>query len=157
MNASDLRRMSMGALLGVGKGSVHDPRLVVVRYNGGVPNDAPLALVGKGITFATGGISIKPSSNMWYMKADISGAAAVAGTVYAAAKRGGDLNIVGVMAMAENMPSQDAIRPGDVLTTMSGKTNEVINTDAEGRLVLSDAVRYAQDEFDPDYWSILQR
>lgn len=149
MGLSELRRRNMGGLIGVGQGSIHDPRLIVVTYNGGARGDAPVALVGKGITFDTGGISLKPNTGQWYMKSDLSGAAAVAGTVYAAAKRGAEMNIVGVMAMAENMPASDAIRPGDVLTTTSGQTIEVMSTDAEGRLVLADAVRYVQDETNP--------
>lgn len=150
LGVSDMKRYNMGALMGVGQGSIHDPKLVIVTYNGGKSGDAPLALVGKGITFDTGGISIKPNTNQWMMKADLSGAAAVAGAVYAAAQRGEKINLVGVMAMAENMPARDAIRPGDVLETMSGKTIEVISTDAEGRLVLADAVRYTQDKFNPE-------
>lgn len=149
LDADAIRARGMGALMGVGQGSIHDPRLLVVEYEGGDGDDAPIALVGKGVTFDTGGISIKPSENMWYMKSDLSGAAAVAGTVLAAAKRGADINVVGVMPLAENMPSQDAIRPGDVLTSMSGKTVEVLNTDAEGRLLLLDAVHYAQEEHEP--------
>ena len=149
LDADAIRERGMGALMGVGQGSIQDPRLMVVEYSGGADGEAPIALVGKGITFDTGGISIKPSENMWYMKADMSGAAAVAGTVLAAAKRGAPINIVGVMPLAENMPSQDAIRPGDVLTSMSGKTVEVLNTDAEGRLLLLDAVHYAQEEYAP--------
>ncbi len=149
LGVREMTRYNMGALMGVGKGSVHDPRLVVVEYTGDRSGTAPIALVGKGITFDTGGISIKGNSGMWAMKSDLSGAAAVAGAVYAAAKRGENINLVGVMAMAENMPAEDAIRPGDVLETMSGKTIEVMSTDAEGRLVLADGVRYAQDEFEP--------
>jgi len=149
MEMAELKRRNMGALVGVGQGSINDPRLIVVTYNGGARNEDPIALVGKGITFDTGGISLKPNSGQWLMKSDLSGAAAVAGTVYSAAMRGADVNLVGVMAMAENMPSQDAIRPGDVLKTMSGKTIEVMSTDAEGRLVLSDAVSYVQQEHDP--------
>ena len=151
LGTREMARQNMGALMGVGQGSIHDPRLVVVIYNGGAADAPPIALVGKGITFDTGGISLKPNTGQWQMKSDLSGAAAVAGTIYAAAKRGEKINLVGVMAMAENMPADDAIRPGDVLETMSGKTIEVISTDAEGRLVLADAVRYAQDEFEPSF------
>ncbi|MBL4854133.1 MAG: leucyl aminopeptidase [Robiginitomaculum sp.] len=149
MGVSQMKRHNMGALLGVGQGSIHDPRLVIVSYMGGAKDEAPIALAGKGITFDTGGISIKPNTGQWQMKSDLSGAAAVAGTLYATAMRGDKVNLVGVMAMAENMPSRDAIRPGDVLTTMSGKTIEVMSTDAEGRLVLADAVTYVQKEYDP--------
>lgn len=149
LDESDLEAWGMGALLGVGQGSLNPPRLLIARYNGDRRNSPPVALVGKGVTFDTGGISIKPNENMWQMKADLSGAAAVAGAVYAAASRGEEINLVGVMPLAENMPSQNAIRPGDVLTTLSGKTIEILNTDAEGRLILSDAVTYAQQEFEP--------
>ena len=149
LEADEIRERGMGALMGVGHGSIHDPRLLVVEYQGAARDDAPIALVGKGITFDTGGISIKPNNGMWYMKSDLSGAAAVAGAVLAAAKRGEEINVVGVMPLAENMPSQDAIRPGDVLRTMSGKTIEIMSTDAEGRLLLADAVYYAQQEFSP--------
>src|SRR6056297_433013 len=149
LDADAIRERGMGALMGVGQGSIHDPRLLVIEYRGADDEEAPVALVGKGITFDTGGISLKPNENMWYMKSDLSGAAAVAGAVLAAAKRGEDINVVGLMPLAENMPSQDAIRPGDVLTTMSGKTVEIMSTDAEGRLLLIDAVYYAQVEFEP--------
>jgi len=149
MGLSQMKRNNMGALIGVGQGSVHDPRLIIVTYMGGARGAAPIALVGKGITFDTGGISLKPNKGQWAMKSDLSGAAAVAGTLYAVAKRGDKVNLVGVMAMAENMPSGDAIRPGDVLKTMSGTTIEVMSTDAEGRLVLSDAITYVQKEYDP--------
>jgi len=149
MGVAQMQRHNMGALLGVGQGSIHDPRLVIVSYMGGAEDEAPIALAGKGITFDTGGISIKPNSGQWQMKSDLSGAAAVAGTLYAVAKRGDKVNVVGVMAMAENMPARDAIRPGDVLTTMSGKTIEVMSTDAEGRLVLADAITYVQKQYDP--------
>ena len=149
LDAEEIRERGMGALMGVGQGSIHDPRLLIVEYRGGARNDAPIALVGKGVTFDTGGISIKPSGDMWYMKSDMSGAAAVAGAVLAAAGRGEAINVVGLMPLAENMPSQDAIRPGDVLRSMSGRTVEVLNTDAEGRLLLLDAVHYAQEEYQP--------
>lgn len=149
LDEDDMERRDMGALLGVGLGSVNESRLLVINYQGAGRDDAPIALVGKGVTFDTGGISIKPSENMWRMKADLSGAAAVAGTMLAAASRGEEINLVGVMPLAENMPAADAIRPGDVLTTMSGKTIEILNTDAEGRLILADAVSYAQEEYEP--------
>ncbi len=149
LGVADMKRYNMGALMGVGQGSIHDPRLVVVSYTGAGSDKDPIALVGKGITFDTGGISLKPNAGQWLMKSDLSGAAAVAGAVYAAAARGEAVNLVGVMAMAENMPASDAIRPGDVLETMSGKTIEVMSTDAEGRLVLADAVTYTQDKFEP--------
>lgn len=149
LDVKDMKKHNMGALMGVGKGSVHDPRMLVIEYNGAGDKSAPIALVGKGITFDTGGVSLKRNNGMWAMKSDLSGAAAVAGTMLAIASRGEKVNVVGLMPLAENMPSGDAIRPGDVLTTMQGTTIEIISTDAEGRLILADAVRYAQDEFKP--------
>ncbi|MGB3727450.1 MAG: leucyl aminopeptidase family protein [Glaciecola sp.] len=149
LDADDIKKLGMGALAGVGQGSIHDPRLLVINYKGADKSEQPIALVGKGITFDTGGISIKPSNNMWYMKSDLAGAASVAGTMYAMAKRGEKANVVGVMPLAENMPSQDAIRPGDVLETMKGVSIEIMSTDAEGRLILADAVYYAQQQYQP--------
>lgn len=149
LGVKDMQKHNMGALLGVGLGSIHEPKLLVIEYTGTSKNSAPIALVGKGITFDTGGISIKPNSGMWAMKSDLSGAAAVAGTMLAAAARGEKVNLVGLMPLAENMPAGNAIRPGDVLNTMQGTTIEIISTDAEGRLILADAVRYAQDQYKP--------
>jgi leucyl aminopeptidase len=149
LDVKDMKKHKMGAFIGVGKGSVNEPRLVIIEYTGASKNQAPIALAGKGITFDTGGISIKSNSGMWAMKSDLSGAAAVAGTMYAIASRGENVNVVGLMAMAENMPSGDAIRPGDVLETMQGTSIEIISTDAEGRLVLSDTVYYAQQKYKP--------
>ncbi|MCG7549916.1 leucyl aminopeptidase [Pseudoalteromonas sp. Of7M-16] len=149
LKVRDMKKHQMGAILGVGQGSIHEPRMLVIQYRGGAKNEAPIALVGKGITFDTGGISLKKNSGMWQMKSDLSGAAAVAGTMLAVASRGEKVNLVGVMPLAENMPAEDAIRPGDVLKTMQGTTIEIISTDAEGRLLLADAVRYTQDEFKP--------
>lgn len=150
LDVRDMKKHNMGALLGVGQGSIHEPRLLVINYEGADDDEkAPIALVGKGITFDTGGISLKKNDGMWAMKSDLSGAAAVAGTMLAVAARGEKVNLVGLMPLAENMPAEDAIRPGDVLKTMQGTTIEIISTDAEGRLILADAVRYAQDEFKP--------
>lgn len=149
LSVSEMQRLTMGALLGVGQGSVHEPKLLVVEYRGGIKGGAPIVLAGKGITFDTGGTSLKPNNGMWAMKSDMSGAGAVAGAVYASAKRGEKVNLVGVMPLAENMPGPDAIRPGDVLETMKGTTIEIISTDAEGRLILADAVYYAQQSFQP--------
>ncbi|MCF2860317.1 aminopeptidase [Pseudoalteromonas sp. SMS1] len=149
LNVRDMKKRGMGAILGVGLGSIHEPRMLVIHYRGSAKKAAPIALVGKGITFDTGGISLKKNSGMWQMKSDLSGAAAVAGALLAVASRGENVNLVGVMPLAENMPAEDAIRPGDVLTTMQGTTIEIISTDAEGRLLLADAVRYTQDEFKP--------
>lgn len=149
LKVRDMRNNNMGALMGVGQGSIHDPRMLVIEYNGADDETAPIAIVGKGITFDTGGISLKPNSGMWGMKSDLSGAAAVAGTVLAVAQRGEKINLVGFMPLAENMPAEDAIRPGDVLNTMQGTTIEIISTDAEGRLILADAVTYAQQKYKP--------
>ncbi len=149
LDENDLKRLGMGAHLGVGSGSSRPPRLLIVEYRGG--GDSPtLALAGKGITFDTGGVSLKRNDTMWMMKGDMTGAGVVTATVLAAARRGASANIVSLAALAENMPSGTAIRPGDVLTTMSGKTIEIRSTDAEGRLVLADAVHYAQVEYEPD-------
>lgn len=149
LDETDLRRLGMGAHLGVGSGSSRPPRLLIIEYMAG--GDRPLlALAGKGITFDTGGISIKKNDGMWRMKGDMTGAAVVTASALAAARRGAKVNLVSLAALAENMPSGTAIRPGDVLTSMSGKTIEISSTDAEGRLVLSDAVHYAQAEYAPE-------
>jgi leucyl aminopeptidase len=140
--------MGMGGMIGVGQGSTRPPRLLAVSYRG-AGTAAPIACVGKGITFDTGGISIKPADGMWRMRYDMSGAAACMGSVLAQARRGAPVNMVGVAALAENMPDGNAIRPGDVLTSMSGKTMEILNTDAEGRIVLADAVWWAQEVYKP--------
>ena len=149
LDEKDMQKLSMGAHLGVGSGSSRPPRLLVVEYMAGDDNPT-LALAGKGITFDTGGISIKRNDNMWRMKGDMTGAAVVIANVLAAARREASVNVIALAALAENMPSGTAIRPGDVLTSMSGKTIEISSTDAEGRLVLSDAVYYAQVEYAPD-------
>jgi leucyl aminopeptidase len=137
-----LREKGMGGVLGVASGSVQEPRFIVMRYSG-AGNEPPLALVGKGITFDTGGISIKPADNMGEMKGDMTGAAAVISAMSAIARLRPAINVIAVAPCTENMPSGSAVKPGDVLKTMSGKTIEVINTDAEGRLVLSDALTYS--------------
>ena len=145
-----MERLGMGSLLGVGRGSERPPRLLVVRYRGqGAPEGGPVVLVGKGITFDTGGISIKPSANMGNMKMDMSGAAGVTGAVLSLARSGAPVDVVAVAALAENMPDGRAIRPGDVLTAMNGRTIEVISTDAEGRLVLADALVWAERNLNP--------
>ncbi len=149
LDEDDLERLGMGAHLGVGIGSSRPPRLLIIEYRAG-GSDPLVALAGKGITFDSGGMSLKPNDNMWMMKADMTGAAVVTATTLAAARRGARVNIVALAALAENLPSGTAIRPGDVLTTMSGKTIEIRSTDAEGRLVLSDAVHYAQAEYSPE-------
>jgi leucyl aminopeptidase len=143
-----MEKLGMGALLGVAQGSAREGRLLVLKWNGG-GNGQPTALVGKGVTFDTGGISIKPAAGMEAMKWDMGGAGAVAGALKALALRKANANIVGICGLVENMPGGNAQRPGDVVTTMSGQTVEVINTDAEGRLVLADAVTYVQKTFNP--------
>jgi leucyl aminopeptidase len=148
LNRDRMAELGMGALLGVAQGSIREPRLLVLRWNGG-GSGQPTAFVGKGVTFDTGGISIKPAAGMEAMKWDMAGAAAVAGTMIALAKRKARANIVGICGLVENMPGGNAQRPGDVVTTMSGQTVEVINTDAEGRLVLSDAIAYVQRTYNP--------
>lgn len=151
LNEDQMREMGMGALLGVAQGSAHKPQLVVMRYQGvGTSDEFPVAFVGKGVTFDTGGISIKPAAGMEQMKWDMGGAGAVSGIMHALAARQAKVNAVGVVGLVENMPSSTAQRPGDVVTSMSGQTIEVINTDAEGRLVLADAMTYTQNKFKPD-------
>lgn len=149
LDVREMERLGMGALLGVGMGSERPPRLLVVEYSGAGTDKSPLVFVGKGVTFDTGGISLKKPDGMWKMKYDMSGAAAATGAVLALARRQAPVNAVAIAALVENMPSQRAQRPGDVRTTMSGKTIEIMNTDAEGRLILSDAVWYAQQEYNP--------
>ena len=149
LDGAQMRELGMGALLGVAQGSIRDPRLLVLRWNGGVEGVPPIAFVGKGVTFDTGGISIKPAQNMEAMKWDMGGAGAVAGAMMALALRKAKANVVGICGLVENMPSGSAQRPGDVVMTMSGQTVEVINTDAEGRLVLGDAVTYVQRNYRP--------
>ena len=148
LDEDDIQELGMGAHWGVGKGSARPPRLLIIEYMGG-GDEAPVVLAGKGITFDTGGISLKGNDGMWAMKGDLGGAGVVTGTVLAAARRGAAVNVVALAALAENMPSGTATRPGDVLHTMSGITVEVISTDAEGRLVLSDAVHYGQVTYNP--------
>ena len=148
LDEKDIQRLNMGALWGVGKGSSRPPRLLIIEYMGG-GDEAPIVLAGKGITFDTGGISLKSGSNMWKMKGDLGGAGVVTGTVLAAAKRGAPVNVVALSGLAENMPSGTAIRPGDLLSTMSGLTVEISSTDAEGRLVLADTVHYGQVTYSP--------
>ena len=143
LTARDMKQLGMGALLGVSKGSEEPPAFIILEHHGGVKNDPPVVIVGKGITFDTGGISLKPPANMDEMKMDMSGGAVALGTLTAAAALKIPLNIVGLIPASENMPSGTAIKPGDILKSMSGKTIEVLNTDAEGRLILADALTYA--------------
>lgn len=149
LEESELKKLGMNALLGVGQGSDKETKLVVMHWEGGSTNEAPLAFIGKGVTFDTGGISIKPAANMEEMKYDMAGAGVVIGLLKTLALRKAKVNAVGVIGLVENMPSGSAQRPGDVVTSMSGQTIEVINTDAEGRLVLADALWYTQNRFKP--------
>jgi leucyl aminopeptidase len=149
LGREEMARLGMGALLGVAQGSVREPKMLVLKWNGGKAGEAPVAFIGKGVTFDTGGISIKPAQNMEAMKWDMGGAGAVAGAMKALASRKAKANVVGVCGLVENMPDGNAQRPGDVVTTMSGQTVEVINTDAEGRLVLCDAMTWTQKTFKP--------
>jgi len=153
LERKDMEKLGMGALLAVARASHQEPKLIVLRYNGGSSGKktrAPLlALVGKGITFDTGGISLKPAGEMDEMKYDMSGAASVLGAVRALAEMRAPVNVVGVIPACENMPGGSATKPGDVVTTLSGQTVEILNTDAEGRLILCDALSYAE-RFKPD-------
>jgi len=150
LGEAEMAELGMGALLGVGQGSVRESQLAVMIWRGAEdPKAAPIAFVGKGVCFDTGGISIKPAAGMEEMKTDMGGAAAVAGLMHALAGRKAKVNAVGILGLVENMPDGNAIRPGDILTSMSGQTVEVINTDAEGRLVLCDAIWYCQERFKP--------
>ncbi|MFQ5974373.1 MAG: leucyl aminopeptidase, partial [Alphaproteobacteria bacterium] len=145
-----LAQLGFRALLGVGQGSARESQVVVMRWGGGGRARKPLALVGKGVTFDTGGISIKPSRGMAEMKWDMGGAGAVIGALHALAARKAKSNVVGVVGLVENMPSGTAQRPGDIVTSLSGQTIEVVDTDAEGRLVLADALWYTQKRFKPE-------
>lgn len=145
-----LTKMGFGSLLSVGQGSAYESHVVVMQYNGGDEDDAPIALVGKGVTFDTGGISIKPSAGMDAMKGDMGGSAAVVGAIRALAARKAKVNVVCVVGLVENMPSHNAMKPGDVVTSLSGQTIENLNTDAEGRLVLADILWYTQERFKPE-------
>lgn len=149
LDDAEMAELGMGALLGVAQGSVRPARMLVMEWNGGTEGDKPVAFVGKGVTFDTGGISLKQPGGMEDMKWDMGGAGAVAGTMLALAKRKAKANVVGLCGLVENMPDGNAQRPGDVVTTMSGQTVEVINTDAEGRLVMCDVLTYAQQTYDP--------
>ena len=145
----EMRELGMLALLGVGIGSERESKLVVMHWSGGQKGDQPAMLVGKGVTFDSGGISLKPGANMWDMKGDMGGSAAVSGTMMALAKRKAKANVIGIIGMVENMPDGRAQNPGDIVTSMSGQTIEVQNTDAEGRLVLADALHYGITKYKP--------
>lgn len=149
LGEKEMKKLKMAALLGVAQGSVRPPRLAVMRWNGGKKSEAPVAFVGKGVVFDTGGISIKPAGGMEEMKGDMGGAAAVVGAMHAVAARKAKANVIGVIGLVENMPDGNAQRPGDIVTAMSGTTIEILNTDAEGRLVLADALWYTQEKYKP--------
>ena len=148
LDRKQIEKLGMGAFLAVAQGSDEPPRFIVAQYRGGAKDDAPVVLVGKGITFDSGGISIKPSGDMDEMKFDMGGAASVLGTLRAVSELGPRLNLVVLIPACENLPSGHAVKPGDVVTSLSGQTIEILNTDAEGRLILCDALTYAE-RFDP--------
>ncbi len=149
LGEKEMKKLGMGALLAVGQGSARDSQVVVMRWDGGKDGEAPVCLVGKGVSFDSGGISLKPGEGMQDMKGDMGGAAAVVGAMHALAARKARVNVVGLIGLVENMPDGNAYRPGDILTSMSGQTIEMINTDAEGRLVLADVLWYAKGRFKP--------
>ncbi|MGH7072727.1 MAG: leucyl aminopeptidase [Stellaceae bacterium] len=154
LTPKEMKKLGMGALLGVGQGSEHPPRLLVMQWKGAPPNAKdrrPVAFIGKGVTFDSGGISIKPAAGMEDMKWDMGGSGVVIGLMKALAGRKAKVNVVGIGGLVENMPGGAAQRPGDIVTSMSGQTIEVLNTDAEGRLVLADALWYCQDRFKPRF------
>ncbi|MGC0052607.1 leucyl aminopeptidase [Brucella pituitosa] len=151
LGEKEMKKLGMGSLLGVSQGSVRPPRLVIMEWQGAKAKEKPVAFVGKGVVFDTGGISIKPAAGMEEMKGDMGGAAAVTGLMRALAGRKAKVNAIGVIGLVENMPDGNAQRPGDIVTSMSGQTIEVINTDAEGRLVLVDALYYTNDRFKPKF------
>ncbi|MCF6321265.1 MAG: leucyl aminopeptidase [Rhizobiaceae bacterium] len=152
LGEKEMKALKMDALLGVNQGSVRPPRLVVMKWNGAVNTKAqPIAFVGKGVVFDTGGISIKPAGGMEDMKGDMGGAAAVTGLMHALASRKAKANVIGIIGLVENMPDGNAQRPGDIVKSMSGQTIEIINTDAEGRLVLADALWYCQKKYKPKF------
>ncbi|TXI19114.1 MAG: leucyl aminopeptidase [Nitrosomonas sp.] len=144
LEEKDMEKLGMGALLAVAQGSEQPAKLIVLEYHGSDKKEDPIVLVGKGVTFDTGGISIKPAAEMDEMKFDMSGAASVLGTLHAVAEMKLPVNVVGIIPATENMPSGKATKPGDVVTSMSGQTIEILNTDAEGRLILCDALTYAE-------------
>jgi leucyl aminopeptidase len=151
LDVKAMTKLGMGALLGVAQGSTRPGRTVIMRWNGGKRGDQPVAFVGKGVCFDTGGISIKPAGGMEDMKGDMGGAACVVGLMHALAARKAKVNVVGAIGLVENMPDGNAQRPGDIVTSMSGQTIEIINTDAEGRLVLADVLWYVAKKFKPKF------
>jgi leucyl aminopeptidase len=151
LDMAALKKLKMNALLGVGQGSVRESRVVIMRWDGGKKSAKPLAFIGKGVCFDTGGISIKPAAGMEDMKGDMAGAACVVGLMHALAARKAKVNAVGAIGLVENMPDGNAQRPGDIVTSMSGQTIEIINTDAEGRLVLGDVLWHVNKKFQPEF------
>ena len=151
LTEKEMTKLGMGALLGVAQGSPRGARMVVMQWNGGKAKDKPVAFVGKGVTFDTGGNSMKPAAGMEDMKGDMGGAAAVTGLMHALAARKAKVNVVGIIGLVENAVDGNAQRPGDIVTSMSGQTIEVLNTDAEGRLVLADALWYCNQRFEPKF------
>jgi leucyl aminopeptidase len=151
LDTKAMTKLGMGALLGVAQGSARPGRAVIMRWNGGKKADQPVAFVGKGVCFDTGGISIKGAASMEDMKGDMGGAACVVGLMHALAARKAKVNAVGAIGLVENMPDGNAQRPGDIVTSMSGQTIEIINTDAEGRLVLADVLWYVAKKFKPKF------
>ena len=151
LKQADLEKLGMNALLGVAQGSVRKPRVAIMKWMGGKKDEAPVVFVGKGVVFDTGGISIKPAGGMEDMKGDMGGAAAVTGLMHALSARKAKVNAIGIIGLVENMPDGNAQRPGDIVTSMSGQTIEVINTDAEGRLVLADLLHYSKITFEPRF------
>jgi len=151
LTEKEMKKLGMGSLLGVAQGSPRGARLAVMQWKGGKAKDKPVAFVGKGVTFDTGGNSMKPASGMEEMKGDMGGAAAVAGLIHALASRKAKVNAVGLVGLVENAVDGHAQRPGDIVTSMSGQTIEVLNTDAEGRLVLADVLWYCNDRFQPKF------
>jgi leucyl aminopeptidase len=151
LDVAAMKKLGMNALLGVGQGSEHESRVVIMRWNGGKKSEAPVAVIGKGVCFDTGGISIKPAAGMEDMKGDMAGAACVVGLMHALAARKAKVNVVGAIGLTENMPDGRAQRPGDIVKSMSGQTIEIINTDAEGRLVLADVLWYVKETHKPKW------
>jgi len=151
LDVAAMKKLGMNALLGVGQGSVHESKVVVMRWNGGKRGVEPVAFIGKGVCFDSGGLSIKPAQGMEDMKGDMGGAACVVGLMHALAARKAKVNAVGAIGLVENMPDGKAQRPGDIVKTMSGQTIEIINTDAEGRLVLADVLHYVNKRFKPKF------
>ncbi|HEV7259127.1 MAG TPA: leucyl aminopeptidase [Bosea sp. (in: a-proteobacteria)] len=151
LDEKQLKKIGMRALLGVGQGSRRESRVAIMRWNGAKSGAQPVAFVGKGVTFDTGGISLKPGAGMEDMKGDMAGAACVVGLMHALAARKAKVNAIGIIGLVENMPDGNAQRPGDIVTSLSGQTIEIINTDAEGRLVLADVLWYTQEQFKPQF------